>query len=173
MNFKSIAAGVVLAVTSVSAASAATFEWNYTSVSGQELVGFFEAEELTPGTLTLSSVFDVTVNGNAAPALPFLFSLDDSLFAPAPSGIATIAADGSAFDVLACVDAICTDGFLVGQIGFETGFASGFAFGGVFDETLNDGGFTVVPSVVPLPASAFLLLAGLGGIAAGRRRKAA
>ena len=184
--FKTLVSGAVAFMLTSAAASAATFEFEYdVTTLSQTLAGFFTAEETVPGFLTITDIYGVTLDGNPTPAITSLGSAFDS-GGGLPIGAARVATDLSFVDVLACASAPgtggatdpCAERFLFTQANEDDDglYSSSPAFGGV-SEILGEGGFRLVrtedPEVIPLPATGLLLIAGLGGLAVARRRKAA
>lgn len=116
----------------------------------------FEATSISPKVDSFSVTYE-DLDGD------MLFSIDELL---SFSGVQFNVHSNSYFDTLTGVRTVAgyTDG---GDASWNFGQTTGTRAGRAFDLF----SYSVTPSVVPLPAAGFMLLAGLGGIAALRRRK--
>ena len=164
---RTLALGASLAFVAAGA-DAATFGFSYGLAGDAVISGAIEGEvQGDLDTVLVGSVGDVSVNGASAPALPFVDAFTN--FEGASGLPPTVSFSGASMDLIACADAICSEGFLFGPLFPELAFASSAAFLGGF-EPFEPARWSLTPAAVPLPASALLLAGALGGLAALRRR---
>jgi hypothetical protein len=107
----SVALATVATATLAPVASAATFNFSYTSSTGTITATVDGTLQPDNNTVFVSSISNPTFNGSPAPALPFIGSYLDSIFAGVPTGQAVLSLDGSGLDFVACDNTVCDDGF--------------------------------------------------------------
>jgi len=131
----SVALATVATATLAPVASAATFNFSYTSSAGTITATVDGTLQLDNNTVFVSSISNTTFNGSPAPALPFIGSYLDSILAGVVvTGQAVLSLDGAGLDFVACNTTNCIDGFgflppnaIVGNT--TDLFASGSAYG--------------------------------------------
>ena len=168
----SVALATVATATLAPVASAATFNFSYTSSLGTITATVDGTLQLDNNTVFVSSISNTTFNGSAAPALPltgsFVAFVSGSL-----TGQAVLSLDGSGLDFIACDTTGCDDGFGFIPAGFGSPvelFASGAGYGSVnFGEAFLLANYSL--TTVPEPATVLGLLsvAGLGLLCKGRK----
>jgi hypothetical protein len=164
--FYPLALMTVATATFAEVASAATFNFSYTSSVGTITATLDGTLQPDNNTVIVSSVTNPTFSGSPAPALPFLGS--GSTFTLGQPALLSL--DGSILDFLACTDDACTDGFLLSSA--LDLFNSGTAFGAAF-ESIVLANYSLTPAGVPEPGS-IIGLAALGlGFMGLKRKKAA
>lgn len=175
---KSILAVAACAATlCATSASAGTFDLTYASPGGTLSAVIEGTLQGDNNTVIVTGIQDfASFEGVAGPSLPFFDAWDE--YYGLASGIdPVLTLDGSFLDFIACTTVNCIDGF---------GFFVGNGFGGIAGDSYSSspafGGVTAPFDVasysltsqlapVPLPASAVLLLSGIGAVAAFRRRR--
>ncbi|CCI01500.1 PEP-CTERM sorting domain-containing protein [Microcystis aeruginosa] len=174
----SVALATVATATLAQSASAATFNFSYTSSLGTITATVDGTLQLDNNTVFVSSISNTTFNGSPAPALPFIGSFLDSILAGGVvTGQAVLSLDGSGLDFIACNTTNC------GSSGF--GFSPPNVVGNPFDLFASIGGYGSVPlpggepfvlanyslTTVPEPATVLGLLsvAGVGLLCKGRK----
>jgi hypothetical protein len=123
----SVALATVATATLAPVASAATFNFSYTSSTGTITATVDGTLQPDNNTVFVSSISNTTFNGSPAPALPFVVPFIGSL---APQAVLSL--DGSGLDFVACDNTFCDDGFGFlppGVIAPFTVFASGTSYG--------------------------------------------
>jgi hypothetical protein len=177
MQFKSILTAAILALSPVTGASAATFDFSYTfnggSVVAGQLVGDIDTGDNNLVNVTGIEDF-VTLDGvSTGVSFSFLNSASDESFGTGEAAVVSF--DGTLLNMYACDTSSC-NAVMVFNINVPSNLVQvGILGGGIsanIDNPMNSSWtLTAVPSVVPLPAGGLLLLTGLGGIAALKRRK--
>ncbi|MCZ8225129.1 MAG: PEP-CTERM sorting domain-containing protein [Microcystis sp. LE19-84.1B] len=167
----SVALATVATATLAQSASAATFNFSYTSSAGTITATVDGTLQLDNNTVFVSSISNTTFNGSPAPALPFIGSYLDSILAGVGTGQAVLSLDGSGLDFVACNTTNCIDGFgflppgLIGPVEF---FASGGGYGSTFGVfVLANYSLTTVPE--PATVLGLLSVAGVGLLCKGRK----
>jgi len=167
----SVALATVATATLAPVASAATFNFSYTSSAGTITATVDGTLQPDNNTVFVSSISNPTFNGSPAPALPFIGSYLDSILASVPTGQAVLSLDGSGLDFVACDNTVCDDGFGFlppGVIAPFTVFASGLAYGASFEPfILANYSLTTVPE--PATVLGLLSVAGVGLLCKGRK----
>jgi len=108
----SVALATVATATLAPVASAATFNFSYTSSLGTITATVDGTLQLDNNTVFVSSISNTTFNGSPAPALPFIGSYLDSILAGVVvTGQAVLSLDGAGLDFVACNTTNCIDGF--------------------------------------------------------------
>jgi len=107
----SVALATVATATLAPVASAATFNFSYTSSLGTITATVDGTLQLDNNTVFVSSISNTTFNGSPAPALPFIGSYLDSILAGVVvTGQAVLSLDGAGLDFVACNTTNCIDG---------------------------------------------------------------
>ncbi len=176
----SVALATVATATLAPVASAATFNFSYTSSLGTITATVGGTLQLDNNTVFVSSISNTTFNGSPAPALPFIGSYLDSILAGVVvTGQAVLSLDGAGLDFVACNTTNCIDGFgflppnaIVGNT--TDLFASGSAYGSTLPELFVLANYSLTPAgttTVPEPATVLGLLsvAGVGLLCKGRK----
>ena len=170
----SVALATVATATLAPVASAATFNFSYTSSLGTITATVDGTLQLDNNRVFVSSISNTTFNGSPAPALPLTGSYVDSILAGGVvTGQAVLSLDGSGLDFIACDTTGCDDGFGFIPAGFGSPvelFASGAGYGSVnFGEAFLLANYSL--TTVPEPATVLGLLsvAGLGLLCKGRK----
>ncbi|WP_043995504.1 PEP-CTERM sorting domain-containing protein [Microcystis aeruginosa] len=167
----SVALATVATATLAQSASAATFNFSYTSSAGTITATVDGTLQLDNNTVFVSSISNTTFNGSPAPALPFIGSYLDSILAGVVTGQAVLSLDGSGLDFLACDTTNCIDGFgflPAGLIDTVEYFASGSVYGSTFEPfVLANYSLTTVPE--PATVLGLLSVAGVGLLCKGRK----
>ena len=150
-------------------AQAATYNFEYTTATtGQVLTAVFDADEHTPGTLTLNAISDVMLNGTPFGPIGYI-STNGAFLGTTPPAPGTIDLDLSEIDFFACETATCDDGFLF--------LRNASLPDGMFRASFTDPNTPLNSEIsleiapVPLPAAGLLLLAGMGALGAMARRR--
>jgi hypothetical protein len=173
----SVALATVATATLAPVASAATFNFSYTSSAGTITATVDGTLQPDNNTVFVSSISNTTFNGSPAPALPFIGSAFDFFVNNFPTGQAVLSLDGSGLDFAACNNTFCDDGFAFlppGVIAPFTVFASGPAYGAVSPQPFvlaNYSLTTAAPTTVPEPATVLGLLSVAGVGLLCKRRK--
>jgi hypothetical protein len=168
----SVALATVATATLAPVASAATFNFSYTSSLGTITATVDGTLQPDNNTVFVSSISNTTFNGSPAPALPltgsFVAFVSGSL-----TGQAVLSLDGSGLDFIACNTTNCNDGFgfLTAGIIFPVDlFASGAGYGSVSvgePFVLANYSLTTVPE--PATVLGLLSVAGVGLLCKGRK----
>ncbi|MFM7788264.1 MAG: PEP-CTERM sorting domain-containing protein, partial [Microcystis panniformis] len=130
-----VALATVATATLAPVASAATFNFSYTSSLGTITATVDGTLQLDNNTVFVSSISNTTFNGSPAPALPFIGSFDALNLSGSLTGQAVLSLDGSGLDFIACDNTACDNelfGFfttndIAGNV--VTGFASEGSYG--------------------------------------------
>ena len=171
----SVALATVATATLAPVASAATFNFSYTSSTGTITATVDGTLQPDNNTVFVSSISNTTFHGSPAPALPFVVPFIGSL---APQAVLSL--DGSGLDFVACDNTFCVNGFGFlppGVIAPFTVFASGTSYGassGASSEPFilaNYSLTTAAPTTVPEPATVLGLLSVAGVGLLCKRRK--
>jgi len=178
----SVALATVATATLAPVASAATFNFSYTSSLGTITATVDGTLQPDNNTVFVSSISNTTFNGSAAPALPFVGSFAGVISSGSVTGQAVLSLDGSGLDFAACDNTACSSS------GF--GFSPPNVVGNPFDLFASIGGYGSVPlpggepfvlanysltpagtPTVPEPATVLGLLsvAGVGLLCKGRK----
>jgi len=165
----SVALATVATATLAPVASAATFNFSYTSSAGTITATVDGTLQLDNNTVFVSSISNTTFNGSPAPALPFIGSYLDSILAGVVvTGQAVLSLDGAGLDFVACNTTNCIDGFGFLPPNADL-FASGSAYGSTLPELFVLANYSL--TTVPEPATVLGLLsvAGVGLLCKGRK----
>lgn len=175
----SVALATVATATLAPVASAATFNFSYTSSLGTITATVDGTLQPDNNTVFVSSISNTTFNGSPAPALPFVGSYLNAILAGVITGQAVLSLDGSGLDFIACDTTLCDNngfGFLPpnGIIGNTTDlFASAGGYGSTFEPfvlanySLTPAGTPTVPE--PSTVLGLLSVAGVGLLCKGRK----
>ncbi|MCZ8225131.1 MAG: PEP-CTERM sorting domain-containing protein [Microcystis sp. LE19-84.1B] len=170
----SVALATVATATLAPVASAATFNFSYTSSAGTITATVDGTLQPDNNRVFVSSISNTTFNGSPAPALPFVGSYADSFLGGVVTGQAVLSLDGAGLDFVACNTTNCIDGFgflppnaIVGNT--TDLFASGSAYGSTLPELFVLANYSL--TTVPEPATVLGLLsvAGVGLLCKGRK----
>ncbi|GCA80809.1 PEP-CTERM sorting domain-containing protein [Microcystis aeruginosa] len=173
-----VALATVATTTLAPVASAATFNFSYTSSAGTITATLDGTLQPDNNTVFVSSISNTTFNGSPAPALPFVGSFAGVISSGSVTGQAVLSLDGSGLDFIACDTTGCDDGFGFIPAGFGSPvelFASGADYGSVnFGEAFLLANYSLTPAstpTVPEPATVLGLLsvAGVGLLCKGRK----
>ncbi len=171
----SVALATVATATLAPVASAATFNFSYTSSLGTITATVDGTLQPDNNTVFVSSISNTTFNGSPAPALPLTGSIV-AFVSGSLTGQAVLSLDGSGLDFIACNTTNCNDGFgfLPAGIIFPVDlFASGAGYGSVSEPfvitnySLTPAGTTTVPE--PATVLGLLSVAGVGLLCKGRK----
>jgi len=173
----SVALATVATATLAPVASAATFNFSYTSSLGTITATVDGTLQPDNNTVFVSSISNTTFNGSPAPALPLTGSIV-AFVSGSLTGQAVLSLDGSGLDFIACNTTNCNDGFGFlpsnAIIGNTTDlFASGGGYGSTFEPFVL-ANYSLTPAgtpTVPEPATVLGLLsvAGVGLLCKGRK----
>jgi len=173
----SVALATVATATLAPVASAATFNFSYTSSTGTITATVDGTLQPDNNTVFVSSISNTTFNGSPAPALPLLGSAFDWSVNNFPTGQAVLSLDGSGLDFIACNTTDCggADAFAFlppGVFAAEVFIASP-AYGASFELFVlaNYSLTTAAPTTVPEPATVLGLLSVAGVGLLCKRRK--
>jgi hypothetical protein len=165
-----VALATVATATLAPVASAATFNFSYTSSLGTITATVDGTLQPDNNTVFVSSISNTTFNGSPAPALPLTGSFVGSLTVQA-----VLSLDGSGLDFIACDNTSCNNngfGFFLTFIG-DDAFLSSPAYGNNLELFVpaNYSLTTAAPTTVPEPATVLGLLsvAGVGLLCKGRK----
>ncbi|MCE2669991.1 MAG: PEP-CTERM sorting domain-containing protein [Microcystis sp.] len=172
----SVALATVATATLAPVASAATFNFSYTSSAGTITATVDGTLQPDNNRVFVSSISNTTFNGSPAPALPLIGSYLNSILAGGVvvTGQAVLSLDGAGLDFVACNTTNCIDGFgflppnaIVGNT--TDLFASGSAYGSTLPELFVLANYSL--TTVPEPATVLGLLsvAGVGLLCKGRK----
>jgi len=171
-----VALATVATATLAPVASAATFNFSYTSSAGTITATVDGTLQPDNNRVFVSSISNTTFNGSPAPALPLIGSYLNSILAGGVvvTGQAVLSLDGAGLDFVACNTTNCIDGFgflppnaIVGNT--TDLFASGSAYGSTLPELFVLANYSL--TTVPEPATVLGLLsvAGVGLLCKGRK----
>ena len=173
----SVALATVATATLAPVASAATFNFSYTSSAGTITATVDGTLQPDNNTVFVSSISNTTFNGSAAPALPFVGSFAGVISSGSVTGQAVLSLDGSGLDFIACNTTDCggADAFAFlppGLFAAEVFIASP-AYGASFELFVlaNYSLTTAAPTTVPEPATVLGLLSVAGVGLLCKRRK--
>ena len=162
----SVALATVATATLAPVASAATFNFSYTSSLGTITATVDGTLQLDNNTVFVSSISNTTFNGSPAPALPFVGPFFGGL---APE--AALSLDGSVLNFIACEDTTCNSGFgfvPAGIIAPVAVFLSAGGYGSVGELfVLANYSLTTVPESATVLG--LLSVAGVGLLCKGRK----
>ncbi|CCI21523.1 conserved exported hypothetical protein [Microcystis aeruginosa PCC 9809] len=161
----SVALATVATATLAPVASAATFNFSYTSSLGTITATVDGTLQPDNNTVFVSSISNTTFNGSAAPALPFVGSFAGVISSGSVTGQAVLSLDGSGLDFAACDTTLCDNngfGFLAST------FASIGGYGSVGEPfVVANYSLTTVPE--PATVLGLLSVAGVGLLCKGRK----
>ena len=174
----SVALATVATATLAPVASAATFNFSYTSSLGTITATVDGTLQPDNNRVFVSSISNTTFNGSPAPALPLIGSYLNSILAGGGvvTGQAVLSLDGSGLDFIACETTACPSsfGFLPAGIIFPVDlFVSDGGYGSVSEPfvitnySLTPAGTTTVPE--PATVLGLLSVAGVGLLCKGRK----
>ena len=171
----SVALATVATATLAPVASAATFNFSYTSSAGTITATVDGTLQPDNNTVFVSSISNTTFNGSPAPALPLIGSYVNRILAGGGvvTGQAVLSLDGSGLDFIASNTTNCNDGFgflPAGLIAPVDLFASVGGYGsltGVEPFVLANYSLTTVPE--PATVLGLLSVAGVGLLCKGRK----
>jgi len=152
----SVALATVATATLAPVASAATFNFSYTSSAGTITATVDGTLQPDNNRVFVSSISNTTFNGSPAPALPLIGSYLNSILAGGVvvTGQAVLSLDGAGLDFVACNTTNCIDGS---------------AYGSTLPELFVLANYSL--TTVPEPATVLGLLsvAGVGLLCKGRK----
>ena len=157
-----VALATVATATLAPVASAATFNFSYTSSLGTITATVDGTLQPDNKTVFVSSISNTTFNGSPAPALPFVVPFIGSL---APQAVLSL--DGSGLDFAACDTTSCNNngfGFLLDQFASVGGYGS--LTGGELFVLAN---YSLTPVPEPATVLGLLSVAGVGLLCKGRK----
>ncbi|MEA5534373.1 hypothetical protein [Crocosphaera sp. XPORK-15E] len=141
------------------AASAASFNWSYTTAGGSIYTGMLDGNIQSNGnTINVTSVMMSQLNGSSLPETPIVRSSSGVL-----GSLGIVSLNGLTMNLGACTDTSCNSGIFIGDLGFGSGefFSTTADFGNDF-ETFESSRWTLAEKPrVPEP-SATLAFVGLG-----------
>ncbi|MEM6904784.1 MAG: VPLPA-CTERM sorting domain-containing protein [Pseudomonadota bacterium] len=163
-----VAAGLAL---SASTAHAVVFDLSYTLESGQVLTA--DIEGILQGdmnTVIVSGVTNAALDGVLGAEIVVVNSFSDVFIGSTAPPVLTL--DGTALDFVA-FDAAEFDGFSFDTVALQFGsplFTSGSSYGATRD-LYNPANYslTAASATIPIPATAWLMIAALGALGAARR----
>jgi hypothetical protein len=167
----SVALATVATTTLAPVASAATFNFSYTSSLGTITATVDGTLQPDNNTVLVSSISNTTFNGSPAPALPLIGSYLNSILASVITGQAVLSLDGSGLDFIACDTTACPSafGFLpAGILAPVDLFGSSGGYGSVVEPfVITNYSLTTVPE--PATVLGLLSVAGVGLLCKGRK----
>ncbi len=157
-----------------SLACADTYDFTYTEAGGGVLSGELSGTLQGDGnTIAVSSIFNVTFNGGAGPALPLQGSASGVLAGGLPDPNAMfVSLNGSFMDIAALTDPSVSDGFLFANLPTigESLATYGPSYGNSY-ETFDASAWQLSAAPVPEPATLGLSMVGLAATLLARRRR--
>ena len=174
-----VALATVATATLAPVASAATFNFSYTSSAGTITATVDGTLQPDNNTVFVSSISNTTFNGSPAPALPLIGSYLNSILAGGGvvTGQAVLSLDGSGLDFIACATTACPSSFGFLPAAFSSPpvdlFVSAGGYGSVGEPfvitnySLTPAGTTTVPE--PATVLGLLSVAGVGLLCKGRK----
>ena len=165
----SVALATVATATLAPVASAATFNFSYTSSAGTITATVDGTLQPDNNTVFVSSISNTTFNGSPAPALPFVGSFAGVISSGSVTGQAVLSLDGSGLDFAACDTTLCNNngfGFLASTFASIGGYGSVPLPGGE-PFVLANYSLTTVPE--PATVLGLLSVAGVGLLCKGRK----
>jgi hypothetical protein len=169
-----VALATVATATLAPVASAATFNFSYTSSTGTITATVDGTLQPDNNRVFVSSISNTTFNGSPAPALPFIGSFDAfNLSGGSLTGQAVLSLDGSGLDFIACDNTACDNLFGFGTANdiagnVVTAFASEGSYGSTVELfILANYSLTTVPE--PATVLGLLSVAGVGLLCKGRK----
>ena len=163
-----VALATVATATLAPVASAATFNFSYTSSLGTITATVDGTLQPDNNTVFVSSISNTTFNGSPAPALPLTGSYVDSILAGGViTGQAVLSLDGSGLDFAACDTTLCNNngfGFLASTFASIGGYGS-LSAGERFVIT----NYSLTPVPEPATVLGLLSVAGVGLLCKGRK----
>jgi hypothetical protein len=176
MNLRLLIGALALvgACTLAPVASAATFNFSYTSSAGTITATVDGTLQLDNNTVFVSSISNTTFNGSPVPALPYIGSYRDTIRANVAAGQAVLSLNGAGLDFIAgnTTNFIDGFGFLPAGVLFPVDlFSSGGGYGSVSGGPFVLANYSLTPAGVPEPATVLGLLsvAGVGLLCIGRK----
>jgi hypothetical protein len=163
----SVALATVATATLAPVASAATFNFSYTSSLGTITATVDGTLQPDNNTVFVSSIGNTTFNGSPAAALPFIGSFASVISSGSVTGQAVLSLDGSGLDFAACDTTFCDNngfGFLLDQFASVGGYGS--LTGG---EPFVLANYSLTPVPEPATVLGLLSVAGVGLLC--KRRK--
>ena len=169
-----VALATVATATLAPVASAATFNFSYTSSLGTITATVDGTLQPDNNTVFVSSISNTTFNGSPAPALPFIGSFDALNLSGSLTGQAVLSLDGSGLDFIACDNTACDNdlfGFfttsdILGNV--ATGFRSERSYSSTVEPfVITNYSLTTVPE--PATVLGLLSVAGVGLLCKGRK----
>ncbi len=160
---KKLLALLAMSAATLTHAAPVAYDFEYTLAGGSVLAGTLIGElQGDANTVLVDSIADfVTFNGIAGPSLPVVDSVSN--FFGGSGAPAVVSLDGSVIDLIACIDATCSDGFLFEGPGTTLGspiFFGGASFGPA-TEGYAPGRWSLEAQVTAVPEPSALALAGL------------
>jgi len=165
-----VALATVATATLAPVASAATFNFSYTSSLGTITATVDGTLQPDNNTVFVSSISNTTFNGSAAPALPFVGSFAGVISSGSVTGQAVLSLDGSGLDFAACDTTLCDNngfGFLASTFASIGGYGSVSEPFVITNYSLTPAGTTTVPE--PATVLGLLSVAGVGLLCKGRK----
>ncbi|NCS26620.1 MAG: PEP-CTERM sorting domain-containing protein [Microcystis aeruginosa BS13-02] len=162
-----VALATVATATLAPVASAATFNFSYTSSLGTVTATVDGTLQPDNNTVFVSSIGNTTFNGSPAAALPFIGSFASVISSGSVTGQAVLSLDGSGLDFAACDTTFCDNngfGFLLNQFASVGGYGS--LTGG---EPFVLANYSLTPVPEPATVLGLLSVAGVGLLCKGRK----